>query len=137
MLARIPVTFAECSYFLIDKNNFNLRKVVGGCRNLTQSGLFPFRFCQWQARKLSRTFVHNYSSYLNSNVVHLFAHYKSSQFHILSIQIKVIILKVDYNYMIPMKVGKKVLLGHGIATANGCFYHDIFAATIVAALALQ
>jgi hypothetical protein len=27
-------------FFLIDKNNFNLRKVVGGCGNLTQSGLF-------------------------------------------------------------------------------------------------
>jgi hypothetical protein len=41
VLARIPVTFAECSFFLIDKNNFNLRKVVGGCGNLMQSGLFP------------------------------------------------------------------------------------------------
>jgi hypothetical protein len=43
MLARIPVTFDECSFFLIDKNNFNLCKVVGGCGNLMQSGLFPSR----------------------------------------------------------------------------------------------
>jgi hypothetical protein len=27
----------------------------------------------------------------------------------------------------------KVLFGYGIAKANGCFYHDIFAATIVSA----
>jgi hypothetical protein len=26
-----------------------------------------------------------------------------------------------------------VLLDHGIAIANGCFYHDIFAATMVSA----
>jgi hypothetical protein len=36
--------------------------------------------------------------------------------------------------MISMKVVAKCFWVYGIAIANGCFYHDIFAATIVAAL---
>jgi hypothetical protein len=52
-------------FFLIDKNNFNLRKVVGGCGNLTQSGLFPISFLllsfrQWKLlRPRAMTLLHH------------------------------------------------------------------------------
>jgi hypothetical protein len=38
--------------------------------------------------------------------------------------------------MIPVKVVAKCIWVYGIAITNVCFYHGIFAATIVAALSL-
>jgi hypothetical protein len=56
----------------------------------------------------------------------LLIHYKNSQFHTLSIKIKVIITKGKLLSYDSDESSCKVLLGYGIAIANGCFYHDTF-----------
>jgi hypothetical protein len=64
----------------------------------------------------------------------LLIHYKNSQF---PIKIKVIITKGKLLSYVSDETSCKVLLGYGIAIANGCFYHDIFAATNFSALSLR